>query len=218
MKILKYGLPGLAILISAQGVSQAFINGDFEGGTMTGWNIATTTNGTYKFHAVVPFDMNDAEPGGVSLAARFSVGQITNESNIYRGITVTQNLLLEAGTTYRFSHDWAARNYFVFDNFDGGKFNLIVDGASIAEADTMNIFTMTTEYGKLEGFFTATETRQYSIGSQITRRFPIPPGSELILGQYIDNFQVEAVPEPSSICLLVGGIGVLAARRRKRAL
>lgn len=216
MKAAKLALPWLAIAAFSHGASQSFVNGGFDTGDMTGWTIATGTNGTYKFHAVVPFDMNDAEPGGVSLAARFSVGQITNESNVHRGITVTQNLNLEAGTTYRFTFDWAARNYFVFDNFDGGKFNLIVDGTSLAEADTQNIFTMTTEYGSLEGFFTATETRAYSVGASIARRFPIPPGSELIVAQYIDNFQVEPVPEPASLAALAFGVGVIATRRRRR--
>lgn len=189
-----------------------FVNPDFETGDMTGWTITVGPMAEYTNHAVIMFDMNASEPGGLSLAPQFSVGQANNGDTEYRHIDVTQELNLVEGQRYEFQFDWASHNYFFLDNFDGGVFDLIVDGMSLASHDTGSIFLESTEYGTLSGSFTATHSGAHTVGARIARRFRSTNNGTFILGQYLDNFSVTevSIPEPSS-ALLIAVFGVFTA-------
>ena len=198
-----------------------FVNGDFETGDMTGWTITVGPMAEYTYQDVVLFDMNDTEPGGTSFAAQFSVGQANNNDTEYRYIDVTQQLQLVAGNNYDFQFDWASHNYFFIDNFDGGIFELIVDGNSLASFDTENIFAESTEYGTLFASFQATQTGSYSVGARISRRFRSTNNGAFILGQYLDNFSVTStgVPEPTITSLLaLTGLGMLLKSRSRQVI
>lgn len=196
---------------------QVFVNGDFETGDMTGWTITPGPNAHVRFQEVINYDIDSTDPGSPSFAAQFSMGQISFEQGVYRHIDVTQSLQLEAGNTYQFSVDFAAENYFFLDNADGGIYELIVDGQSIALHNTMNIFANSVEWGTLSGLFTPIQTGTYEVGGRISRRFPEPGASEVILGQYFDNFAVvvNPVPEPSSLALASCTLLYLVRRRNR---
>ncbi len=203
--------------------SQAdFVNGDFETGDMTGWTITPGTNARYEFDDVIMFDIDGVGPNPISNVLSLSVGQMTYEASVYRHVDITQDLSLELGKKYEFSFDWAVHNFFIFDNFDGGIFELIVDDQVLATHDTGGIFFMSTERGALDAEFIPTQSGDYTVGARISRRFPIPFPDDLqpTLLQYLDNFSMtsSAVPEPTSTSMmfLVGIVG-LALRRRKRA-
>lgn len=215
MKLNKVALVAGGLLVAAcQGLAVGFVNGDFEGGNSDGWDFELTGNGDNRFRAVMPFDMNGDEPFGTSLVARFSVGQDDDDGEL-GGIRFTQKLALEAGQMYTVSYKWAALNSFpTFSNFDGGTFRLIVDGDILATHETGVVDSMVTYHGTQSATFTASETRDYVIGTEIVRRFKVPFFSDPVMTQYVDDFEIEAVPEPGLMALV--GLGVFASIRRKK--
>lgn len=193
-----------------------FLNGDFETGDMTGWTITVGNLAEVTNQEVLEFDMNGDDPGGVSLAAQFAVGQSTNGDTEYRSVDITQELDLIAGKTYEIEFDWASHNYFFLDNFDGGVYDLIVDGNSLANWDTENIFLESTEWGTLNATYRADRTGAHTIGARISRRFRSTNNGTFILGQYLDNFSLtETVPEPTSMTV-VALLGLCGMSRRRR--
>ena len=213
--LLKLCLPLLAIGAVALANAVAFSNGGFDSGDWTDWDVALTENGDVGFQDIVSFDMNFEEPGGVSTVAQFSVGQDDDDGPL-GGIRITQALVLEAGVTYTISYKWAARNTFpVFDNLDGGTFQIVANDQVLTKHATENVPTMVTEYGTLTAQFTPITTGEYAVGGQIVRRFRVPFFSELVMAQYVDDFEINAVPEPTTLSILaVAGVALLRKRRR----
>ena len=170
-----------------------FINGGFETGDTSGWTITPGPNATFAFDNVQSFDIDDDGPRGLSNAFALSVGQSSYEKDVYRHVDITQNLYLESGQGYELSFDWAVKNFYSIDNFDGGVFELIVDGRVLSSFDTKNVFTKSTETGSLSSTYTAARTGLHSIGVRIARRFPVPfpNASKPIQLQYVDNFLIE---------------------------
>ncbi len=173
--------------------SVAFINGGFESGDTSGWKITPGPNAQYVFDDVIPFDMDGSGGGAESNAFALSVGQIKHENKKYRHVDITQELYLEKGKTYEFSFDWAVENFYPIDNYDGGVFQLVVDGQILDSFDTENIWTKSVERGTLKSSFTPVQSGVYSVGARINRRYPIPfpNAQDPTLLQYLDNFSVQ---------------------------
>ena len=202
--------------VTAQGWAVAFENGGFDTGDLTGWTMEFLENSQNPWQQTHMFDMNFNEPGGLSIAAGFCVGQVSN-GDVRGGIRLFQELELQEGVTYNISYKWAARNTFpTFDNHDGGIFRLMVDGTELNTHDTQNIPTMITEHGTLAGQFNATTTGMYAVGAQVDRRFP-PPffGGDPFLFQYFDDFEIEPVPEPATLTLAALA-GLLIRLKKKK--
>lgn len=126
-------------------------------------------------------------------------------------------LTLTGATTYTFQFDWKATNAATSgSNSEGGQFNLIVNGTSIAFGAAGLTAAGTSKVGHLTGTFTPTTTGSYSVGARMTRQFTVPGAPTApTLFQYVDNFtQSPAVPEPATMAAL--GLGIAALLRRKR--
>lgn len=194
--------------LSGAAVGQ-FVNGGFESGDFTGWTVANTAGGAGAPGIVESFDIDWAGPLGMSLAGRFSVGRANAQQTGNQGITLTQSMFLSAGQTYEFAFEWSTFRFTTLQNNQGGIFDLIVNGASIAHVEAGPSGSTTPRFGTLTGMFTPGASGMFDVGAMITRPFTVPTEP---LYQYVDNFRV--VPSPGAGVLL--GMAGLAGVRRRR--
>jgi hypothetical protein len=200
-----------AASLGTAAMAQTFVNGDFEGGNLNGWTITPTSNGQTLVQDVVPFDIDFGGSLGVSQVGRFQVGQVVFTSGVPAGIEVTQMINLAASTQYTISFNAAAYRETTTGNAQGGIFDLIVDGVSLANWAAGSTSSSTTNSSFLTANFMSGNQGMYSIGVRIQRPFT-PAGS---LFQVVDNFSI-VVPEPGTfVALGLGVAGLLVARRRK---
>ncbi len=187
---------GVASVASAQ-----FVNGDFETGVFAPWTVAfTVPNGNALVQAVEQYDIDGPGPKGTNFAGRFSVGRLVSAAGGVEGIEMTQPLTLTGGTTYTFDVDIAVINTNATgSNGEGGIFDLIVSGASIANVAVGSIGVGApqgpTFYGHLTGTFVPSSTGSYSVGIKITRPFTAPNN----LRQSVDNFTQSPVGTPTCL-------------------
>ena len=200
------------LALGSAAFSQTFTNGGFDGGNLSGWTITPTTNGQTLVQEVVPFDIDFGGGLGVSNVARFRVGQVVFQSGVPAGIEFTQMINLSAATAYSVSFNAAAyRETTTGGNSQGGIFDLIVDGVSIANWAAGSTSSTTQNSALVSGNFVSGAAGNYSIGVRIQRPFTVPGD----LYQVVDNFSI-VVPEPGTfVALGLGVVGLLAARRRK---
>lgn len=155
-------------------------------------------------------------PLGLSNVGQFTVGQVVSEPGVPRGIELTQGLMLTAGITYTVDFDWAAhRETSSNANTQGGIFDLIVEGVSLANGAAGLTSNTTQNFGHLSASFTPTFTGVHQVGARIQRPFTVPT---VLLWQSVDNFTLSSVPEPSSFMILglaFGGAAGLRFRRRQ---
>jgi hypothetical protein len=194
--------------------SADFINGGFELGTFAGWSINNTADGYSTYETISAFDIDGLGPLQSSLAANFSVG--TDADNA-AGIELTQGLTLQGGTTYQFSLDWAAVWNNSSDSQDqGGIFDLIVDGVSLAHGLAGEMTPLSSMYGSLSTAFIPATTGDYNVGVRITREW----AASAYLTQHVDNFSATGptapIPEPASLILLGTGLSLLGLAGRRR--
>ncbi len=188
-----------------------FVNGGFESGNFTGWTLANTAGGTGVATAIVePFDIDGPGPLGASLAARFSVGRLDATQTGNQGVMITQLLFMNGGQTYELGFDWAAIRTIATNNSQGGIFDLVVNGVSIANAAAGGTSSSAPHFGTLTGMFTPGSSGMYAVGAMITRPFTVPSPETLF--QYVDNFRV--IPAPGAAALF--GVAGLAGVRRRR--
>ncbi len=153
------------------------------------------------------FDIDGpAGPLPASLAGRLSVGQITFQSGVWEGVTMTQTLSLTAGQQYLFDFDVAAWNTGA-SNAQGGRFELMVGSTVLTSWSAGSIGNGQELYGHLSGQYVPAVSGQYEVGLRITR--PYVPPAAVTLFQLVDN--AVAVPEPATLGLLA--LGLLLRRR-----
>jgi hypothetical protein len=196
--------------------SPIILNGDFQTGTLTGWTVFTTPNGTNGsgLPNVVSFDTTG---GGASLAAHFNVGEVNFDST-EQGGGLSQTFLAATTGLYTFSAAIASQDDAGGSiNADGGTFSILIDGSPIA-TDPLGGFSSPLQIlrGTLNGSSTLT-AGPHTFAIEIERPF-ISSGSATP-DQFVDNISaagptISAVPEPSSILLLGGGLFALARRRQ----
>lgn len=203
---------GAALATVAAANAQIFVNGNFESGNLSAWNIVNTTNGQSTVQTAVQYDIDGPGTRATNWAAKFSVGQVSFNPGVPAGIELTQSLTLTAGLQYYFDFDWSVMRDINTNNAEGGIFSLIVNGNSIASQAAGGTTGTTPLYGHVTGIFTPTSTGSYVVGARIAR--PFTPGGSL--HQYVDNFATTvAVPEPATMAALGLGIAALLRRRRK---
>lgn len=207
----------LALVAVACAAQAQFVNGNFDGGDLSGWTITNTSNGTSASNSVVMLDIDEGGPLGMSNAARFAVGNLAAPNQGQQGISFTQLISLTAGVQYTFEFDWKAyRENTTTANSEGGVFNLQVDGTTIASVAAGGTSASLPKFGHLVGQFTATSTGNHSVGVLITRPFTVPiTNGSPTLYQAVDNFTMSAVPEPATLAALGLGLAAFARRRRK---
>lgn len=195
------------------GASAQFVNGNFETGDLSGWTVAFTSGGATAVQDAQQFDIDGPGPLGTTWAARFSAGRATGVTTGNHGVLVTQQVSLVAGNTYTIDADWSAwRPAGQGANSNGGFFDLIVNGVSIASATAGSTSGAAPKYGHLTGVFTATSTGLHDIGMSITRQFTIPTPATPTLFQFVDNFTIIPTPGAAALFALAGLAGV---RRRR---
>jgi hypothetical protein len=189
-------LGGGVLLLTAAANGQ-FVNGGFETGSLSGWTVTPTPNGTTGVQLVELFDIDGPGPLGDSLAAKFSVGNLVTPNQPFEGITLAQSLALTGGVQYTISFNWAAIRTIATNNAEGGRFALVVNGVELAVQSAGSTNNTTPHYGFISANYTPASTGSYSVGVKITRQFTVPGiGGGENLFQYVDNFKLEGGPAP----------------------
>lgn len=180
----------IALVAMASGSAQGqnlFTNGDFSSGFF-GWTQRTTANGVGLPGFVVNFQTNLSLP--VSPAARYVVGQRVYRIGQREGVELVQYPNLLSGDTYSITYDWAAVSHPQFINGEGGIFEILVDGQSIAYDSVGIIPSNTTIRRTLTIQFTAQRTGVHEVGARISRPHTVDAVSPT---QYVDNFSMTQV-------------------------
>lgn len=201
----------MAAFLSGSASAQVF-NGGFDLG-FDGWTVVNTPEGVGAPGQVVLFDIDGDGALGASSAGVFSVGRATPTFGSTAGISMSQNIVLQAGVEYRVSFDWATVNDDWLPNLQGGLFNVFINGGFLAQNDGNVVLENSANYGRLEALFTPEVSGSYLLDIQIVRPFFADPAG--VLRQYIDNVSVVPVPSPGAGGLVLAGM-VWAGRRRRR--
>jgi hypothetical protein len=202
----------IVLLLSGRSISAALItNGDFEAGTLVGWTIFTTVNGTVgtgnpPFPRVIPFDTTG---NGPSLAAQFEVGQLVSEGvSTHRGGGIFQTITTGAGLI-NLDADVASLGFCqpACVNGDGGQFDLLLDGMVLDSVTFGDIASGQVLRAGLTGLVPV------AAGNHDVRILVTRAATESGVTQYIDNISASSVPEPGSAILLSLGAGMLLLLR-----
>jgi hypothetical protein len=208
-------LPLVLVLCTPSFASSLLVNGDFETGTLTGWTVFTTSNGTngVGLPNVVPFETILGFPA--SDAAHFNVGEVTFDGT-QQGGGLSQSVVVTDAGLYTFSLDIASQD----DpdgqiNADAGLFSILIDGVAVTG---IGLGPFTSPFQILRGTLSGSTTLSagaHTFAIEITRS-----GQQDLSAsphQYVDNVTLNtpAVPEPATWLLLGSGlVGMGLAKRR----
>jgi hypothetical protein len=207
------GLLVVVGLITRPASADVLMNGNFQTGTLAGWTVFTTSNGTNGtgLPDVVSFNTTGS---GSSDAAQFNVGAVVSNSTPQGG-GLSQTFLISAAGVYMLTEDFASQNSNGESNGDAGTFSILIDGVTVATDDLGDIGAHTTLMGSFDELVNLS-AGTHTIETEITRQFQSAVGDTP--DQYIDNISLiaRATPEPSSFVLFGTGILGLAGAVRRR--
>jgi hypothetical protein len=211
------GVFTVVCLVSKPAVADTITNGNFETGTLAGWTVFTTSNGTNGagLPDVVSFNTTGS---GASDAAQFDVGEVNFDST-QQGGGLSQMITAPVSGAYTLAEDFASQDDANGEiNGDAGTFSIIIDGTTVA-TDSLGGFATANQI--LRGSFDLSvnlTAGSHTIETEITRVFTT--GGIATPDEYIDNISLTPnsvpTPEPSSIALFgTGLLGLAGAARRK---
>lgn len=223
-KFLSFGALSAGILFAVASHAapvQLVTNGDFETGTLAGWTVTPTTNGTTDVETVEVFDTTGSEE---SNAAKFEVGRLTGSADGNpAGIILSQLLTVTSTSILAFSVDVAGVDI-DSANADGGRFRLLFGGTLLDQLSLGRVNEGEVRRGSLTGTLSGIGPGKYNLELFILRDYQT--ASTVTPFSYIDNFSVLAtgsgeplgvIPLPASGLLLLAGIGGIALARRRKA-
>lgn len=201
---------GWTLLTSGIGSPSTTLSGINDGGT-SAWaisNPAGTQQGRYYSGAIDPVIMANAKTTGYEIS--FEVSGISNLSSDAQSISLSDGTDFWAvyftgdltGTTTRLYGSWSG--FIAIDNYatvtlryDAGDtvMDLFIDG--VEQVQNLSSSSFTTSSPRLEW------------------GFAFPPNVAANEGRYA-LVEMSSIPEPSTTALLIGGIVLVAARRRRK--
>ena len=200
MKIRKI-MAAVAVLVAAGGAQASALvtNGSFEHPGLRSWGIQSSiegwTGGAYGI---------EIQPSGTVGGVSAFDGNQYVELDTTANSSMWQDLGTKTSSTYTLSFAYMARP----DNVGGGRSNPIEVwwGGS-------KLVSVTSRTG---GAWTVVEFYDLAALSSSTRLEFRAAGTSDSYGGFIDGIVVSAVPEPESYALLLAGLGLVAARARRR--
>jgi hypothetical protein len=197
-------LAGAIVLIAFSGTAQ-LINGNFATGDFTGWSLFNTPNGGTSVAQVVPFDITGT---GVPVnCAEFEVGETSGGiggGGLGQGAGIYQDVTLGSGPL-DLSLDIAATSE--GNNADGGTFELLLNGATVASDPLGGIGAGQTIRSSLN-YSGSVSAGTYQVAIEMLRgygtEYPNTPY------QYLSNIELSGVPVPEPSSVAICGAGLLA--------
>jgi hypothetical protein len=171
----------LALAGTAAGAYNAVTNGDFETGNLSGWTTFTTANGTINGGNVVSFDTSGS---GTSNSAHFRAGQVVFTPGVYEGGGIYQNVVLSHATYTFFAQIAASAS---FGNLECGRFELLLDGSTVASHSFGECSSGQTVRSTLLGTALVTTPGSHLLSVRVSRPF-VTDGTTP--EQYVDNIRV----------------------------
>jgi hypothetical protein len=208
------GAAAVAFFLSGPAHADLITNGDFQTGTLAGWTVFTTSNGSdgAGLPNVVSFNTTG---GGASDAAQFNVGEI-NFDRTPQGGGLSQTIIAPVSGSYTLTEDFASTDVGNSFNLDAGTFSIIIDGTTVATDSLDHISVGQILRGNFDETMNLT-AGSHTFETEITRVFI--NGSDTP-DQFLDNISLTpnsvVTPEPASLLLLGTGLVTLAGRWRRR--
>ncbi|GJL66265.1 MAG: hypothetical protein NPIRA05_12360 [Nitrospirales bacterium] len=186
----------LLIFIPLEAKAFLITNGDFELGSLAGWRVFETPNGSLGgegFPRCVDVDVTG--DGRMSKSAVFKVGQHEYQAGrpSLAGGGIYTTVQLDKGRLV-LTADIASSYFSPSDrrNLAGGLFELLVDGEVVASHDFGPIPTATTQYERLEGTVDIS-AGMHEVRIRIQRPFR-SLSHDQAPQQYLDNIQINLFP------------------------
>ena len=200
MKIRKI-MAAVAVLVAAGGAQASALvtNGSFEHPGLRSWGIQSSiegwTGGAYGI---------EIQPSGTVGGVSAFDGNQYVELDTTANSSMWQDLGTKTSSTYTLSFAYMARP----DNAGGGRSNPI----EVWWGGSKFVSVMSSTGGA----WTVVEFYDLAALSSSTRLEFRAAGTSDSYGGFIDGIVVSAVPEPESYALLLAGLGLVAARARRR--
>ncbi len=173
----------LAIVLGCSAAASAqVVNGGFETGLFAPWMVTPTPFGTSITTSISTYDIDGPGPLAPSPAASFMVGRTAISVNP-EGIVLSQSVPLVGGTSYALSFNWSVNPLVNVYNASGGIFELLVDGAVLAQAIAPVTVANQRTYGRAFARYSTPQSGNHTLAIRIRRN--IPAGEEVF--QLVDN-------------------------------
>jgi hypothetical protein len=183
--------------------------------TLTGWTSSNGNDGGYNFVLDSRIITTSASTIGLkSYSSSTSHGNVFASDPLWYPGKLSQNIFgLNIGDTYELTFDYALGQQSGFDGANKNNYWQVGFGK-----DIQNSAMLTIDNGGFSGWKTASMTFKATSVSQVLSFLALgsSPGAPPFM--LLDNVSMQAVPEPSTLSLMLGGVGLvgfLARRRRK---